>query len=77
MNRLGFIKKIGLFTVVLSLSIGILTVLFAPKTICAKTEVLFSPRGSIKDAIIKNIISSRGTIDVTAFTFTCRVRELG
>ncbi len=70
MNRLGFIKKIGLFTVVLSLSIGILTVLLAPNTICAKTEVLFSPRGSIKDAIIKNIISSRGTIDVTAFTFT-------
>jgi phospholipase D len=45
-------------------------VLFAPDTIYAKTEVLFSPRGSIKDAIIKNIISSKSTIDVTAFTFT-------
>jgi phospholipase D len=54
----------------LSLSTGILTVLFAPDTIYAKTEVLFSPRGSIKDAIIKNIISSKSTIDVTAFTFT-------
>jgi hypothetical protein len=54
----------------LSLSIGIFYVLFAPDTIYAKTEVLFSPRGSIKDAIIKNIISSRGTIDVTTFTFT-------
>ena len=54
----------------MSLSIGILTVLFAPDTIYARTEVLFSPRGSIKDAIIQNITSSRGTIDVTAFTFT-------
>ena len=70
MNRFGFIKKIGLFTMLMSLSIGILTVLFAPGTIYAKTEVLFSPRGSIKDAIIQNITSSRGTIDVTAFTFT-------
>jgi hypothetical protein len=70
MNRFGFIKKIGLFTILLSLSIGISSVLFAPDTIYAKTEVLFSPKGSIKDAIIKNIISSRDTIDVTAFTFT-------
>jgi hypothetical protein len=44
--------------------------LFTPAAIYAKTEVLFSPRGSIKDAIIKNIISARSTIDVTAFTFT-------
>jgi len=70
MNRFGFIKKISLFTMLMSLCIGILTVLFAPNTIYAKTEVLFSPRGSIKDAIIQNITSSRGTIDVTAFTFT-------
>ncbi|MGR3293406.1 MAG: phospholipase D-like domain-containing protein [Candidatus Scalindua sp.] len=70
MNRSGFIKGNGLFTILLSLSIGIFTLLFTPDTIYAKTEVLFSPRGSIKDAIIKNIMSSRGTIDVTAFTFT-------
>jgi len=70
MNRSGFIKTIGLFTILLSLSIGMLTLLSAPERIYAKTEVLFSPRGSIKDAIIKNIISSKGTIDVTAFTFT-------
>jgi len=70
MNRFGFIKKIGLFTMLMSLCIGIFTVLFVPGTIYAKTEVLFSPRGSIKDAIIQNITSSRGTIDVTAFTFT-------
>ena len=54
----------------MSLCIGIFTVLFVPGTIYAKTEVLFSPRESIKDAIIQNITSSRGTIDVTAFTFT-------
>ena len=70
MNRSGFIKKNCLFTILLTLSIGILTALFASNAIYAKTEVFFSPRGSIKDAIIKNIISSKGTIDVTAFTFT-------
>lgn len=70
MNRFGFIKKIELYTILLSLSVCVFTVLFAPNAIYAKTEVLFSPRGSIKDAIIKNIISSKDTIDVTAFTFT-------
>ncbi|MCR4290461.1 MAG: phospholipase D-like domain-containing protein [Candidatus Scalindua sp.] len=70
MNRFGFIKKNGLFTTLLSLGIGIVTVLFAPDTIYAETEVFFSPRGSIKDAIIKNIISSKDSIDVTAATFT-------
>jgi hypothetical protein len=70
MVRSGFIKKVDLITVLLSLSISILTVLFASNTVYAKTEVLFSPRGSIKDAIIKNISTSKGTIDVTAFTFT-------
>jgi len=70
MFRSGFIKKIGLFTVFLSLSTVIPTVLFTPDTTYARTEVLFSPGGSIKAAIIKNIISSRATIDVTAFTFT-------
>jgi hypothetical protein len=70
MKRSGFIKTIGLFTILLSLSIGMLTLLFAPERIYAKTEVLFSPGGSIKDAIIKNISTSKGTIDVTAFTFT-------
>jgi len=70
MNRSGFIKNIVLCTMRLSLSISIFSVLFVANTIFAKTEVLFSPGGSIKDAIIKNIISSKGTIDVTAFTFT-------
>ncbi len=70
MNRLGFIKKNVLITILLSLNISVLTVLFASNTIYAKTEVLFSPRGSIKDVIIKNISTSKGTIDVTAFTFT-------
>ncbi len=70
MNRTVFIKKINLLTILLSLSVSILTMLFASNTISAKTEVFFSPRGSIKEAIINNIISSTGTIDVTAFTFT-------
>ncbi len=70
MNSSEYIKKNGLFAMLLSLSIGIFTMLFTPAAIYAKTEVLFSPRGSIKDAIIKNIISARSTIDVTAFTFT-------
>jgi len=70
MNRFEFIKKFALVIKRLSLSIGILAVLFTADTTYAKTEVLFSPRGSIKNAIIKNIISSTDTIDVTAFTFT-------
>ncbi len=36
----------------------------------AKTDVLFSPRGSIKEVIIKTISSSEESINVTAFTFT-------
>ena len=70
MKRFGFIKRVNLFTFLLSLSVSILTVLFASHTIYAKTEVLFSPRGSIKEAIINNIIASTVTIDITAFTFT-------
>ncbi len=70
MNRFKFIKKFALFSKRLSLSIGLLAILFATDTTYAKTEVLFSPRGAIKDTIIKNIISSKRTIDLTAFTFT-------
>ncbi len=70
MNRFCFITKNVLFTILLLLSVGTSNVLFAPGTVYARTEVLFSPGGSIKDAIIKNIISSKSTIDVTAFTFT-------
>ena len=70
MNRSGFIKKNDLITILLTLSISALSVLCASNTIYAKTEVLFSPKGSIKEAIIKNIISSKVTIDVTAFAFT-------
>ncbi len=66
----GLVKKDALITVLLSISISILAFLSASGAIYAKTEVLFSPKGSIKDAIIKNILSSKDTIDVTAFTFT-------
>jgi len=44
--------------------------LFASNTMYAKTDVLFSPRGLIKETILKTIISSEETIDVAAFTFT-------
>jgi hypothetical protein len=70
MNKFGFIMKTGLFTMLLSLSISVLTLLCATDTIHAKTVVLFSPGGSINDTIIKNIVSSSSTIDVAAFTFT-------
>ncbi len=69
MQLSGSIKKVGLFTMQLSLSISIITVLFT-SSLYAKTEVLFSPRGSIREAIIKTIISSKDTIDIAAFTFT-------
>ena len=70
MLRYGFIKRVDLSTILLTLSFCILTTLFASNTMYAKTDVLFSPRGSIKEAIIKTISSSEETIDVTAFTFT-------
>ncbi len=63
-------KKINITTFLSSLSISIVASLFILTISYAKTEVLFSPRGSIKDAIIKNIFSSVHTIDITAFTFT-------
>lgn len=44
--------------------------LFASNTLHAKTEVLFSPQGLIKDTIIKNIDSSEKTIDIAVFIFT-------
>jgi phosphatidylserine/phosphatidylglycerophosphate/cardiolipin synthase-like enzyme len=44
--------------------------LFASSILFAKTEVLFSPRGAIKDAIIKNINSSEKSIDIAVLIFT-------
>ncbi len=64
------IKKIGLFITLLSLSFSISTAFSASSLLYAKTQVLFSPGGSIREAIIKTIISSEGSIDVAAFTFT-------
>lgn len=65
-----FMKKIDLITFLSSLSLSIVITLFVSNTLYAKTEVLFSPKGSIKDTIIKTIISSEETIDIAAFTFT-------
>ncbi len=70
MQRYGFIKKVDLSTILLTLSFSILASFFASNTLYAKTEVLFSPKGSIKETILKTIISSEETIDVAAFTFT-------
>lgn len=66
----GLIKKIGLFAVLMTLSFGIFTVSFTSNFLYAKTEVLFSPGGSIREAITRAIFSSNGTIDIAAFTFT-------
>ncbi len=70
MQIFGFIKKVGLFTILLPLCFSIFTTFCASNLLYAKTEVLFSPRGSIRAAIIKTIISSEGSIDIAAFTFT-------
>ncbi|WP_162532091.1 phospholipase D-like domain-containing protein [Candidatus Scalindua japonica] len=70
MNRQGFFKKVDLIIVLLLSCISVFTVLFVSNSIYAATEVLFSPGGSIKDTIIKNISLSKNSIDVTAFTFT-------
>ena len=70
MQILRFIKKVGLFTMLLSLSFSIVTVFLTSSLLYAKTEVLFSPRGSIREVIIKTIINSKGSIDIAAFTFT-------
>lgn len=63
-------KENDLITFLSSLSLSIFITLFVSNTLYAKTEVLFSPKGSIKDTIIKTIISSEETIDIAAFTFT-------
>jgi hypothetical protein len=70
MQKYGFTKKVDLSTILLMLSFSILASFFPSNTMYAKTNVLFSPRGSIKETIIKTISSSEETIDVTAFTFT-------
>jgi phosphatidylserine/phosphatidylglycerophosphate/cardiolipin synthase-like enzyme len=65
-----FVKKNNLIIFLFSLGLGIVITLFASNTLYAKTEVLFSPKGSIKETILKTIISLEETIDVAAFTFT-------
>ncbi len=70
MQIIGFLKKIVLFATRLSFSFIMVTVLFGSSLLYAKTDVLFSPGGSIRAAIIKTIISSKESIDIAAFTFT-------
>lgn len=66
----GIKKRIDIITFPFSLLVTVVVLLFISNSTFAKTEVLFSPRGSIKDTIIKTINSSEETIDITAFTFT-------
>jgi hypothetical protein len=70
MQILRFLNKVGLFTILFSLSFSIVTVIFTSSLLYAKTEVLFSPGGSIRAAIVKTIINSSDSIDIAAFTFT-------
>ena len=70
MQILRFFKKVGLFTILFSLSLCIATVISTSSLLYAKTEVLFSPGGSIREVIIKTIINSSDSIDIAAFTFT-------
>ncbi len=70
MQILRSIKKVGLFTILFSLGFSITTVISASSLLYAKTEVLFSPGGLIRAAIVKNIINSNDSIDIAAFTFT-------
>ncbi len=51
-------------------AIFLLTLSFTSTLLFAKTEALFSPKGSIRDAIIQKIISCEKSIDIAAFVLT-------
>ena len=70
MQRYGFMKRVDLSTILLTLSFSILASFFASNTMHAKTNVFFSPRGLIRDTIIKTINSSEKSIDVAVLIFT-------
>ncbi|MCP4264962.1 MAG: DUF1669 domain-containing protein [Candidatus Brocadiaceae bacterium] len=70
MQILRSIRKIGLFKILFLLGFSITTVISTSSLLYAKTEILFSPGGSIRAAIVKTIINSSNSIDIAAFTFT-------
>lgn len=74
MYQNGFKGKGEIYRVDVKINLWLLCIcvflLFVSSSLHAKTEVLFSPRGSIKDKILENINSSKKTIDIAAFIFT-------
>ena len=66
----NILKKEDLIMLMRSLCLCSFIIFFVSNILFAKTEVLFSPRGAIKDAIIKNINSSEKSIDIAVLIFT-------
>ena len=64
------LKKEDLIMLMRSLCLCSFIIFFVSNILFAKTEVLFSPRGAIKDTIIKNINSSGKSIDIAVLIFT-------
>jgi hypothetical protein len=66
----NILKKEDLIMLMRSLCLCSFIIFFVSNILFAKTEVLFSPRGAIKDTIIKNINSSEKSIDIAVLIFT-------
>ncbi len=66
----NILKKEGLIMLMRSLCLCSFIIFFVSNILFAKTEVLFSPRGAIKDTIIKTINSSEKSIDIAVLIFT-------
>ncbi len=66
----NILKKEDLIMLMRSLCLCSFIIFFVSNILFAKTEVLFSPRGAIKDTIIKNINSSGKSIDIAVLIFT-------
>jgi phosphatidylserine/phosphatidylglycerophosphate/cardiolipin synthase-like enzyme len=63
-------RKIDSITPLWSLCIFVFITLLVTSTLDAKTNVFFSPRGLIRDTIVKTINSSEQSIDVAVLIFT-------
>ena len=66
----NILKKEDLIILMRSLCLCSFIMFFVSSILFAKTEVLFSPQGAIKDTIIKNINSSEKSIDIAVLIFT-------
>ncbi len=65
-----FLDKISVTVHYKPLCVYVFTMLFISSALYAKTNVLFSPRGQIKDTIIEKINSSEKSIDIAVLIFT-------